>query len=29
MNYICGSLYILKNKLRDLDFFGKKVPRIE
>lgn len=29
MNYIYGSLYILKNKLRDLDFFGKKVPRIE
>ena len=29
MNYICGSLYILKNKLRDLDIFGKKVPRIE
>lgn len=29
MNYICGSLYILKNKLRDLDLFGKRVPRIE
>lgn len=29
MNYICGSLYILKNKIKDLDLFGKRIPRIE
>ena len=29
MNYVYGSYYILKNKLYDLNFFGKKVPRIE